>query len=47
MKKKIDMEKILEVVEETQNYLVQKSNYSLTTKGIVHLVINLVEEQLK
>ena len=45
--KEIDAEKILKAVEEAENRLVKTTNYSFTTKGIVHLVINLVEEQLK
>jgi hypothetical protein len=45
--KKINFEKILKEVEKVENHLAKTTNCSLTTKGIVHLVINLVEEQLK
>lgn len=47
MKKKIDAKKILKAVEAAENRLVKTTNYSFTTQGIVRLVLNLVEEQLK
>jgi hypothetical protein len=44
--KKIDEEKILKEIEKVEAYIA-KDNYHLTTKGIVSLVINLIEEKLK
>jgi hypothetical protein len=45
MKKAINEEKIVKQIEIINTELKKMNNY-LTTKGIVSLVINLVEEQL-
>ena len=46
MKKEINTAKIMKEVEKVQNYI-KKDGYFLTTKGLVTLIVNLVEEQLK
>jgi len=46
MNRAIDMEKILIEVEKVNEQL-KKTDYFLSLKGIVHLTINLVEEQLE
>lgn len=43
--REINMEKILIKVEKINEHL-KKTNHFLSTKGIIHLTINLVEEQL-
>ena len=44
--KNINEDKILKEVQEVIDQL-NKDNYSLTQKGFISLVVNLVEEQLK
>ena len=46
MKKKLDLEKIIKEVEKVEKYI-EQDGYFLTTKGIVHIVVNMIEEQLE
>ena len=42
---KINMNKIIKEIEKVEKSL-KNTAYHLTTKGIIHLTINLIEEQL-
>jgi hypothetical protein len=43
---KINEEKIVKEIVKIQKQLA-KDNYNLTTKGLINIIINLIEEQIK